>query len=111
MLGPWSIRFAVNRSDVGFTHHAQLDEIAAALRRDPEARLRVSGHADGVGEQAYNAQLSLERAQATRDALVRAGVDPGRIELRAYGSERPLAPNDTARNRSANRRSEIELVR
>jgi len=109
--GPWSIHFEVDSAEVPAGYEQQLGEVAGLLARDPELHLRVSGHTDARGEHDYNQRLSLDRAEATRDALVRAGVAAGRIEVRGYGPAQPLAPNDSVRNRSANRRAQIELVR
>jgi outer membrane protein OmpA-like peptidoglycan-associated protein len=53
----------------------------------------------------------LERADAVKDLLVKAGVPADRIRTEGLGSEKPIAPNDTEANRAKNRRIEISLVR
>lgn len=109
--GPWSVRFAFDSATVDAAYGSSLGQIAGKMKRDPDARLRLSGHTDGQGDAAYNEHLSMRRAEAVRDAMVVEGVDADRIELDAYGPEMPAVPNDTAAHRRANRRTEIELVR
>lgn len=60
----------------------------------PHKQIKIIGHSDGTGELATNQQLSLRRAAAVRDALVRQGADPKRLQT--IGSPNPppgLEPN------------------
>jgi outer membrane protein OmpA-like peptidoglycan-associated protein len=85
-----------------------LSKAAATLQAHPSANVRVDGYTDDSGNPEYNTALSTERANAVRDALVRDGVDPQRISVVGNGAANPVATNDTAEGRAANRR--IELV-
>ena len=49
----------------------------------------------------------LERANAVKDVLVKAGVPAHRIRIEGFGSEKPIAPNDTEENRAKNRQIEL----
>jgi outer membrane protein OmpA-like peptidoglycan-associated protein len=71
--------------------------------------ISVEGHADARGDDAYNARLSLRRAEAVRDALARGGVDPARMRLVGHGESRPVADDATEEGRQQNRRVEIVL--
>ena len=60
----------------------------------PHKQIKIIGHSDRTGELATNQQLSLRRAAAVRDALVRQGADPKRLQT--IGSPNPppgLEPN------------------
>src|SRR5699024_2867493 len=59
---------------------------------------------------AYHMALSTARARAVAQALVQAGVEPGRIGARGYGSSKPVASNDTAKGRAANERVEAVII-
>jgi OOP family OmpA-OmpF porin len=84
-----------------------LNQLAAELKTRPTLRVRVSGHADRVGEPEKNQVLSEQRAEAVKGYLVRAGVAPERISTIGYGDKRPLHPSPDARNR----RVEVEEVK
>ena len=109
--GPWSIQFGLDSSNVDSHYRSELGDIAEQAKRDPDARVVIRGHTDSSGNVDYNRALSMRRAQATRDALVAAGVAAGRIEVEGMGPDAPLMPNDSDVHRRANRRTEIEIVR
>lgn len=70
-------------------------------------RVRIDGHTDGSGKEAYNQQLSLRRARSVATVLTAAGMKEENIQLRGLGSSQPVASNDTAKGRTENRRVSI----
>lgn len=93
----------------------QLQIVSLLLQTDSGKKLTLSGHTDGMGSDAYNKGLSMERAEAVKAFLVDTGVDPKQIETVALGKSRPRRPNtteagdDNPTGRRANRRTEIYL--
>ena len=87
-----------------------IDEFAEYLKRHDNYRVVIAGHADAIGPKAYNKKLSLRRAQAVVDALVKRGIDPKRLKAEAYGEEKPVADNNTDEGRAKNRRVEAKLT-
>jgi outer membrane protein OmpA-like peptidoglycan-associated protein len=87
-----------------------LAQVVDAIVRGGFKRVRVEGHTDNQGDKDANLALSKARAQAVAEALVRAGVEPGRVESEGYGDTRPIAPNLTPRGRELNRRVEIVIL-
>jgi OOP family OmpA-OmpF porin len=69
----------------------------------------VEGHTDNIGTAAYNQQLSIKRAMAVRDALVKNGVPAHLIEAKGYGFDKPVASNKSKDGRAQNRRVEITI--
>jgi outer membrane protein OmpA-like peptidoglycan-associated protein len=69
----------------------------------------VVGHTDRVGSNAVNVPISIERANAVRDLLVRDGVDPAVIEVTSHGEEHPLIPTDDEVAEPRNRRVEVTV--
>jgi peptidoglycan-associated lipoprotein len=59
------------------------------LKANPDVAVTIEGHCDERGTAEYNLALGQRRAQAARDVLMAAGVEPGRICLISYGKERP----------------------
>lgn len=84
-----------------------LDQLVAELKARPTLQLRVSGHADKVGEPDKNQVLSEQRAEAVKSYLVKAGIAPERISAVGYGDTRPLYLSPDLRNR----RVEVEEAR
>ncbi|WP_170172750.1 OmpA family protein [Hymenobacter rigui] len=76
-----------------------LQQLAAELLARPSLRIQIAGHTDKIGEPQKNQVLSEQRAEAVKEALVKAGVAAGRIHTVGYGDSRPLYPSPDARNR------------
>ena len=87
-----------------------LKEIAQALSDNPTWKLQIGGHTDNVGGEAYNLDLSDQRAQGVMHSLVtQYGIAADRLTAKGFGATQPKATNDTVEGRSLNRR--VELVR
>lgn len=90
---------------------------AAELIREAAARalandiktVRVEGHADRSGGDAYNQALSGRRANVVRDALIANGVPADRIATDAYGESRPAKPTPDGVREPLNRRTEVTI--
>jgi outer membrane protein OmpA-like peptidoglycan-associated protein len=107
---PVAIRFplASTRIEHRAEVSAYLDTIADELLRTG-AQVRIVGHTDNTGIDAYNETLGLRRAQAVRDMLVQRGVSASRIRVDSRGSSAPVASNDTPEGRNQNRRVELTV--
>jgi outer membrane protein OmpA-like peptidoglycan-associated protein len=84
-----------------------IDRLADFLGRNEEMRIRVEGHTDSTGSDAYNAGLSQQRAQAVADALATKNVSSSRVEVYGRGEGFPVASNASSAGRQQNRRVEI----
>lgn len=107
----------VNMSDVLFQSgkselrpqvREKLAKIAGIVIAHPGLKLEVEGHTDSVGDDAYNQNLSEQRASATRDYLVSQGVSRDAIVSRGFGETSPVSSNATKEGQGENRR--VELV-
>lgn len=87
-----------------------IDAIAKTIRSCPEMALEVSGHTDSQGDPNMNQRLSLARAQAVTDELIRRGVKRSALGVIGMGDTRPVADNSTARGRERNRRIEFAVT-
>ncbi len=99
------IFFDTDQYDVDASDRAILDSQVAWLRQYPNVRVTIEGHADERGTREYNLALGERRANAAKNYLASAGIDPSRITTISYGKERPDAlgsdPTSWARNRRA----------
>ncbi|MBN2992791.1 OmpA family protein [Pseudomonas cedrina subsp. fulgida] len=73
-------------------------------------RVRIDGHADASGKEAYNQQLSLRRAKSVATVLTGVGMKEENVQLRGLGSRYPVASNDTVDGRTENRRVSIVVI-
>jgi OOP family OmpA-OmpF porin len=69
----------------------------------------VEGHAsrEAAGDESRNLLLSEQRAQSVAEMFTRLGFQRGQISAKGFGSQRPVALNDTEQGRMQNRRVEI----
>lgn len=81
--------------------------LADFFRRNAANDVSIEGHTDSIGESAANLELSGQRAQAVKSALVGLGVPAERLSIKALGEARPVADNGTPVGRQINRRVEI----
>jgi OOP family OmpA-OmpF porin len=107
MNGVNNIQFEFNSSVLRTSSYATLDQVSSSMRADKMLSLQLDGHASAEGTDAYNMQLSLDRANAVKTYLVNSGVDAKKISTTGYGETRPIASNATEDGREANRRVEF----
>lgn len=105
----YSILFDTGRAEIKPESAAQITELAAYLRTNPEIRALVVGHTDNQGGFEYNVDLSRRRAAAVVQALTREAIAPSRLAPAGVGMASPLASNDGEEGRARNRR--VELVK
>ncbi|MDB4936617.1 MAG: outer membrane protein [Labilithrix sp.] len=103
------IQFDFNKSTIKPVSFPILDAVKDALVANPKITIEVQGHTDNVGQAAYNAKLSQQRADAVRAYLVSHGVDASRLVSKGFGMNQPLVPNSTEGNRALNRR--VQFIR
>jgi outer membrane protein OmpA-like peptidoglycan-associated protein len=73
--------------------------------------VKIGGYTDSTGDAQLNYKLSDERAHTAMLALARRGVNPIRLQAKGYGPRYFVMPNNTAANRSLNRRVSIRVVK
>ena len=88
----------------------ELKRILQVMKENMALVIEISGHTDNTGSEEINNKLSLERANAVRENLLKGGIDQARIKTRGYGKSKPKADNATEEGRQINRRVEIEIL-
>ncbi|GEJ56155.1 OmpA family protein [Anaeromyxobacter diazotrophicus] len=105
------VLFDTGKATIDQRSYSLLDEVAAALKDHPEVKtVRVEGHTDNRGGAKANLKLSQARADAVRKYLVDKGVAADRLQAKGFGQTRPVADNNTAAGRDANRRVEFVIA-
>ena len=110
LVMPSNITFRTDSAAIepGFTR--TLNNVATVLNRFNQTLVDVYGHTDSTGSDAYNQQLSQQRAQSVAQFLAANGVRPDRLLVSGFGESRPIATNATPQGREQNRRVEIRIA-
>lgn len=91
-----------------FNHFLQ--QLANGLTTYGSLTAKVVGHTDSSGDAQLNDRLSESRAQATISRLVALGISANRLLGEGKGQREPIAGNDTAEGRAANRRVDLLVI-
>jgi outer membrane protein OmpA-like peptidoglycan-associated protein len=106
---PGNITFKTASADLNSSFFQVLDSVGLVLKEFDKTLIDVEGHTDSDGADAYNQQLSLQRATSVGTYLQSHGVNGQRIVTFGAGEVRPIASNDTAAGKQQNRRVELKL--
>lgn len=107
---PSQITFDTGRADIKPQFYGSLDQVAATFNKYPESYIDVIGHTDSRGSDAYNQQLSEQRASSVANYLSGRGVNGARLAAFGQGESQPVASNDTTAGQQANRRVELKIT-
>jgi OmpA-OmpF porin, OOP family len=101
------VLFDTNQATLKAGAYGTLDRLAMALREQSARKVLIEGHTDNVGSDETNQGLSERRAQAVQVALTQRGVARDQTTAIGKGENFPVATNDDANGRQANRRVEL----
>ncbi|MCP1454582.1 MULTISPECIES: OmpA family protein [Pseudomonas] len=107
------VHFEFNKATLTPADKDVLSGVATRLKQETSTtQLRVIGHTDSVGSDAYNRKLSEKRANSVVKYLVDNGVPQSSfVSVSGAGESQPVADNKTADGRALNRRTEIKINR
>ncbi len=99
------VNFPSGSAVIPATQRAEVAKVAEFMKKFSGVRTVIEGHSDSTGAASFNKQLSQKRADAVRLMLINEfGIAANRLSAIGYGEERPIADNNTAAGRLANRR-------
>lgn len=102
------VHFGFNKSSLNKDSKKNLDNAYEVLSKYATAKISLGGHTDSIGSEKYNMKLSIKRANAVQDYLVKKGINQNLITAEGFGELKPFASNKTAKERAKNRRTEIK---
>lgn len=88
----------------------ELEILREFLLNRTKVSVRIEGHTDSRGSKSLNRKLSMFRAEAVRQYLIKKGIDPKRLESAGFGDTKPIASNATEFGRRLNRRTEVIII-
>jgi len=110
LIMPGNITFKTGKYDISSNFYNTLDGVTRVLAKFADTQLMVAGHADSTGNAKFNQALSANRALAVSNYLQQQGISGARLMSRGFGSDMPIASNETAQGRQTNRRVELDIV-
>lgn len=102
-----TLYFVSNKTSISPSSSIILDSWAKFLLYYQNMELLIYGHTDNCLNQQKSLKLSEDRVNAVKFYLLAKGVDENQLNIKAYGSERPIASNKTKIGRDLNNRVEI----
>ncbi len=110
------VLFDFNKADLRPAAIPTLQKVAQVVKSYPGTPVRIEGYTDSVGSDAYNQNLSEQRANSVKLWLQKeGGIEASRISTKGWGESKPVAPNtkpdgsDNPEGRQKNRRVDITI--
>jgi len=105
---PSEVLFDIDKHQIKSRGEMMLHQLANVAEKDSQQYIKIIGHTDSTGTEAYNLTLSGKRASAVRQYLLENGVSSYRLSSIAMGESKSVADNATDEGKRMNRR--VELV-
>ena len=104
------IKFDIGKSTLKPESNILIQELVNISSLCPQAKLKIIGHTDSLGNNEANKKLSLERSKAVVSRLFQEGVLLKRMHASGRGESEPIANNSTKEGRAKNRRIEFKVI-
>jgi outer membrane protein OmpA-like peptidoglycan-associated protein len=105
-----NIFFDFNKAELRPESHMEMKRWIRMLAENDHIHLRVTGHTDNIGSEAYNQKLSERRARAVVGYLIDNGIAGARLVAEGIGESQPVATNETETGRQQNRRVQVKII-
>lgn len=104
------LQFETDKAELNGAAAYNLTRLAVVLNRDPDRNVIIAGYTDSIGSEAYNVNLSQQRAESVLGYLMRQGIAKDRMSAVGKGEISPVASNGDALGRKTNRRVEVIIT-
>ncbi len=104
------IYFDYDKAEIRAEYNDFLIKMARIVDGHTDLRIKVTGHTDADGSDAYNLELSQRRAQVLIDFFMSKGLSRDRIEIDFKGEKSPADSNSTPEGRQNNRRVDFSFI-
>jgi len=89
----------------------ELNKLVQILEENPSMHIQISGYTDNIGKPADNLVLSTNRAKSIVNYVSGKGIATDRLSYKGFGSDNPIATNETPEGRALNRRTSFTITR
>ncbi len=104
------ILYDVNSATLKPEATTNISKLAKVLNKYPDTEILIEGHTDNTGDDKYNQDLSVKRAESVSNSLKTQSIKGSRITTVGYGESQPLESNETVEGRTQNRRVEVAIM-
>jgi len=105
-----TVYFDFDKSAIKSGEVSKLNAVVNYLKSHPEAAVRVEGNCDERGTEEYNRSLGERRALASREYIIRAGINAERVDTVSYGEDHPVESGHNEAAWSKNRRDDFTVL-
>ncbi|MBX9851056.1 MAG: OmpA family protein [Cytophagaceae bacterium] len=106
-----NILFERGTSTLTQDSYAELERLGKFLLENPKVEIELQGHTSNEGDATKNMELSAQRVKSVKNYLASKQINENRIKTKAFGSQNPIAPNDTEESKKKNRRVEFIILK
>ena len=104
------IYFDYDKDSLKVEYNAYLKEMVRVVLDHTDLRIKITGHTDADGSNAYNKDLSERRAKSIQDFFVKCGLPPHKVVTDFKGEDEPVDNNKTDNGKQRNRRVDFTFI-
>ena len=105
-----NIFFATDSYELEKESKTELSKVLGFMEQNADVKMEIGAHTDSQGAEAYNQELSQNRAKAVVEFLVGKGIPKERLVWKGYGESKPVGDNSTEEGRALNRRITFKVL-
>lgn len=87
-----------------------ISTVMKMLKNHPNLKIEIAGHTDASGTKKFNLGISIGRAVAVKNQMIKYGFDKNMIKARGYGETIPIVENSENGYSKINRRVEFNII-
>lgn len=106
-----NIFFDTNKFNLLPASIRELELLINFLNENGKVTIEIQGHTDNVGDDKLNEKLSLNRANAVYEYLIKHEIAANRLTFKGFGASKPIADNKTELGRKNNRRTSFVITK
>lgn len=104
------VLFPTGKAELSPQGKKVLDKQIAWLKENPKKKIIVQGYTDPRGTEAYNMHLGEKRADAVKNYIVKAGINPNRVSVVSMGETELATTQNTPKGWTEDRRTVTVIV-
>ncbi|GAA4828254.1 OmpA family protein [Algivirga pacifica] len=105
-----SVLFERTKATLLPSSYRDLHNLIGVLSMNENIKILLEGHTDTEGNPRANLYLSRKRVEMVKRYLIKNGVEEERIDVKAFGGQRPLTSGRSEQDKQKNRRVEVRLL-